>query len=69
MSLIPKGFLEAPAAGFTSIGLKTSPREWRRFDENTLKSLGMFPVRHLVSAGIAWFMELQERGGPLCGHS
>src|SRR4051794_19656194 len=47
MTLILKGFPETPAAEFTSIDLKASPKKRRGSNEKTLKFLSMFPVRHL----------------------
>jgi hypothetical protein len=39
-----------------------------RLEQNG-REISVMPEAHLISAGIAWFMELQEQGGPLCGHS
>jgi hypothetical protein len=33
------------------------------------REISVMPEAHLASAGIVWFMKLQEQGGPLCGHS
>jgi hypothetical protein len=33
------------------------------------RKISVMPEAHLAFAVIAWFIELQEQGGPLCGHS
>jgi hypothetical protein len=58
--------LNLPFDVITSLGgdkmLSTRPKQNGR-------EISVMPEAHFVSAGIAWFMELQEQGEPLCGHS